>query len=138
MATNSYDDNESTEWKSDGKLANAWITYELAEKTIVNEVSLKLMGWRSKSYPLEIYADDTLVWSGETEPSLGYVYLTLKPIKASKITIRLKGSAKDNDAFGQIVEVAAKSANRMDRGEQQDKKEAYLRIVEVDFLKDIK
>ena len=59
------------------------------------------------AYPLEIYAGDTLIWSGETDKSLGYVHLNVKPVPASEITIRLKGSSTEDDAFGQIVEVAA-------------------------------
>lgn len=68
---------------------------------------MKLTGWRMRSYPLEIYAGDELIWRGETEKSLGYVHLKVKPVPASEITIRLKGSSKEDDAFGQIVEVAA-------------------------------
>ena len=41
---------------------------------------MKLTGWRLRSYPLEIYAGDELIWSGETEKSLGYIHLNVKPV----------------------------------------------------------
>ena len=53
---NSYDDNELSEWRSDGKKENAWVTYRLSRKARVDELTLKLSGWRNKCYPLEVYA----------------------------------------------------------------------------------
>ena len=46
--SNSYDDNELTEWKSDGERDNAWVTYSLGRKAAISEITLKLTGWRSK------------------------------------------------------------------------------------------
>ena len=89
---NSFDDNELSEWKNDGKLSTAWITYQLQRMAQIDEICIKLTGWRQRSYPLEIYAGDELIWSGETERSLGYVHLQVKPIMAREITVRLKGS----------------------------------------------
>lgn len=101
----------------------------------INEICLKLTGWRMRSYPIEIYAGDTLVWSGETDKSLGYVHLQVKPVPASEITIRLKGSNTEDDAFSQIVEVAAPVANELDlyKTKGGDKTGHELRIVEVEF-----
>ena len=64
---NSYDDNELSEWANDGQLSTAWITYTLAEKASVDDICIKLNGWRSRSYPLEVYAGNELIWSGNTE-----------------------------------------------------------------------
>lgn len=134
-ACKSCDDNELSEWKNDGKASTAWIKYHLERIARVDEVCMKLTGWRMRSYPLEIYAGDELIWSGETEKSLGYVHLKVKPIPASEITIRLKGSSKEDDAFGQIVEVAAPVANELDlfKAKDGDKTNHELRIVEVEF-----
>ena len=134
-ACKSFDDNELSEWKNDGKASTAWIKYHLERIARVDEVCMKLTGWRMRSYPLEIYAGDELIWSGETEKSLGYVHLKVKPIPASEITIRLKGSSKEDDAFGQIVEVAAPVANELDlfKAKDGDKTNHELRIVEVEF-----
>lgn len=131
----SLDDNELSEWKNDGKASTAWIKYHLERIARVDEVCMKLTGWRMRSYPLEIYAGDELIWSGETEKSLGYVHLKVKPVPASEITIRLKGSSKEDDAFGQIVEVAAPVANELDlfKAKDGDKTNHELRIVEVEF-----
>ena len=134
-ACKSLDDNELSEWKNDGKASTAWIKYHLERIARVDEVCMKLTGWRMRSYPLEIYAGDELIWSGETEKSLGYVHLKVKPVPASEITIRLKGSSKEDDAFGQIVEVAAPVANELDlfKAKDGDKTNHELRIVEVEF-----
>ncbi|WP_302462373.1 DUF4982 domain-containing protein [Phocaeicola plebeius] len=134
-ACKSCDDNELSEWKNDGKASTAWIKYHLERIARVDEVCMKLTGWRMRSYPLEIYAGDELIWSGETEKSLGYVHLKVKPVPASEITIRLKGSSKEDDAFGQIVEVAAPVANELDlfKAKDGDKTNHELRIVEVEF-----
>lgn len=63
---------------------------------------------------MEIYAGDELIWSGETEKSLGYIHLNVKPVLTNEITIRLKGASKEGDGFGQIVEVAAPAAGELD------------------------
>ena len=111
----SYDDNELSEWKNDGRLSTAWITYRLARKAVVDDICLKLTGWRLRSYPLEIYAGKQLIWDGETPRSLGYVHLTpTRSVKTNEITIRLKGAGKDKDAFGGIVEVAEPAAGELD------------------------
>lgn len=138
-ACKSFDDNELGEWKNDGKASTAWIKYHLERVARVDEVCMKLTGWRMRSYPLEIYAGDELIWSGETDKSLGYVHLKVKPVPASEITIRLKGSSKEDDAFGQIVEVAAPVANELDlfKAKDGDKTNHELRIVEVEFKENL-
>ena len=134
---NSWDDNELSEWRNDGRLSTAWITYQLAEPAAVNEISLKLTGWRQRSYPIEVLADNQIVWRGNTQKSLGYVSLLIdKPVKARQYTIRQTGAATDKDAFGQVSELAGGPATELDLyktpNSQQVKGE--LRIVEIDFL----
>ena len=132
----SIDDNEETEWKNDGSSHTSWMTYEFDKPQRLDEVSIKFTGWRRRSYPIEIFADTTLVWEGKTDMSLGYVHLWVKPIVASKVTIRLKGTATESDAFGQITELAAPVANELDlyKAKDGDKVRSELRIVEIDFL----
>ena len=137
-ASRSFDDNELSEWKNDGRLSTAWITYRLAEKTVVDDICLKLTGWRLRSYPLEVYAGNTLIWSGETERSLGYIHLTpAKRVKTDEITIRLKGAGKDKDAFGGITEVAQPAAGELDlyKAKNGGNTNSELRIVEIEMLK---
>ena len=136
----SFDDNELSEWKNDGRLSTAWITYKLEKKAAVDDICIKLTGWRLRSYPLEIYAGRQLIWSGETDRSLGYVHLKpTRKVKSDEITIRLKGAGKDKDAFGGIVEVAEPAAGELDlfkaKGGADAKSE--LRIVEVEFLEQV-
>jgi hypothetical protein len=138
-AANSFDDNELSEWRNDGRLSSAWITYTFERAARVDEVCIKLTGWRMRSYPLEIYAGDKLVWSGDTDRSLGYVHIPVTPVLANRMTIRLKGSATESDAFGQIVEVAAPAAGELDlfKAKNGDKTNNELRIVEVEFKENI-
>ena len=138
-AINSFDSNELSEWKNDGRLSTAWITYQLERKAEIDDICIKLTGWRKRSYPLEIFADDELIWSGNTEQSLGYIHLAVKPVRSDKITIRLKGAAKEADAFKQIVEVVEPSAGDLDllRAKNGEKTNNELRIVEVEFLETI-
>ena len=151
-AYRSFDDNELSEWKNDGRLSTAWITYRLERKTVIDDICLKITGWRLRSYPLEVYAGKTLIWSGNTERSLGYVHLTpTKRVNTDEITIRLKGAGKDEDAFGGITEVAQPAAGTLDlplatEGTQEldlfkaknggDTKNE-LRIIEIEVLEDL-
>lgn len=131
----SYDDNERSEWSNDGRLSTAWITYKLERRAEIDDICIKLAGWRQRSYPIEVYAGDSLVWSGNTPKSLGYVHLTIdKPVRSDKITLRLKGATHDADAFGQIVEVAAAQAGELDIIKDKKGKNSSLRIVEIEFL----
>ena len=136
-ASRSFDDNELSEWKNDGRLSTAWITYRLARKAVISDICLKLTGWRLRSYPLEVYAGKTLIWSGDTQRSLGYVHLTpTQRVSTNEITIRLKGAGKDKDAFGGIVEVAEPAAGELDlfKAKNGDATHNELRIVEIAFL----
>ena len=140
-ASRSFDDNELSEWKNDGRLSTAWIKYRLEKKTVIDDICLKLTGWRLRSYPLEIYAGKTLIWSGDTERSLGYIHLKpTKQVKTNEITIRLKGAGKDKDAFGGIVEVAEPAAGELDlfKAKNGGETKSELRIVEIEFLQNIK
>ena len=134
----SYDDNELSEWRNDGKLNTAWITYKLEREAMVDDVCIKLTGWRMRSYPLEIYAGKKLIWSGDTDMSLGYVHLPVKPIKTNEITIRLKGSSKENDAFGQITELDPNQELDLFKSPNASEVGGMLRIIEIDFLENIK
>lgn len=139
-ASASYDDNELSEWKNDGRLATGWISYRLERRATIDDICVKLTGWRQRSYPIEVYAGDTLVWSGNTDRSLGYVHLNIdKPMMADTYTIRLKSSATDSDAFGQIIEVAEPAAGELDlfKAKGGDKVNNELRIVEIEFLESL-
>lgn len=140
-AQNSWDDNELSEWRNDGKLSTAWITYELAEEAAVDEISIKLTGWRQRSYPIEVYAGEQLVWKGNTDKSLGYISLFIDtPVKAKTYTIRQIGSTTDKDAFGQVTELAGGPATELDlyKTPGSENVRGELRIVEVDFLQRLK
>lgn len=127
---NSLDDNELSEWLSDGKLENAWIKYEFSESKTINHVVLKLVGWRTQSYPLQILIDGKQVYLGTTPRSLGYVTLSFPATSGKSVTIKLNGEASNRDAFGNIIEItgtpdASSSANKGGK--------SILGIVEAEF-----
>lgn len=105
-ARNSIDDDEVTDWTSDGKAATAWIKYDLAAASNIDQVVLKLVGWRTQSYPIRISVDDKVVFTGMTPRSLGYVTLKFAPVFGKTVKIELTGNASNRDAFGNIVEIA--------------------------------
>lgn len=117
QAKNSFDDNELSDWTSDGKAENAWIKYEFAKTEKINQVVLKLIGWRTQSYPIQILVDKKQVFLGTTPRSLGYVTLSFPETSGKSVTIKLNGEASNRDAFGNIIEItgtpdANSSANK--------------------------
>ncbi len=134
-AAASYDDNELSEWTNDGHLGTGWITYHFDRMAQIDEVCVKFTGWRMRSYPIQIYAGDELIWEGETQRSLGYVHIPVKPVMTREVTIMLKGAATDSDAFSGIVEVVAPAAGELDlfKAENAEAPSNELRIVEIEF-----
>ena len=130
----SCDDNELSEWKSDGKKENAWVTYQLGRKAQVSELTLKLTGWRNKCYPLEIYAGKQKVWEGITDATLGYCHIHIsKPTKTNQLTIKMVAPVQDSGKFGDTKELAGGNAGEFDRLKAAPGK-VELRIVEADIL----
>lgn len=128
----SFDDNELSEWTNDGKLSTGWITYELERDAVVSEVELKLSGWRMRSYPIQIFVDDVEVYKDETERSLGYVCLPVKPTKGRFVKIQLIGQSTESDAYSQIVEITGKIELDLYRDPNATDARGQLRIVEVE------
>ena len=104
-AKNTVDDDEMTNWASDGKAGTAWIKYNFAKPENVNQVVLKLVGWRTQSYPIRISVDDKVVFTGLTPRSLGYVTFNFPNAIGKSVKIELTGDASNRDAFGNIVEI---------------------------------
>jgi hypothetical protein len=132
----SYDDNELSEWSNDGNIATGWITYELERDAVVNEIELKLTGWRMRSYPIRIFVDDTEVYRGETQKSLGYVSIPVTPAKGRFVKIQLIGASNENDAFGGIVEITGKKELDLYRDPNAANGKGQLRIVEAEAYGD--
>ena len=133
----SYDDNETTEWMNDGKLSTGWIKYQLAEEAEVSEVCLKLAGWRTRSYPIEILVDNKLVWKGETKQSLGYVTIPVTPTKGKSLTIRLTGSGTEKDAFQNMIEVNGTKELDGFKDPKNLNTKGQLRIIEIEVYSKI-
>ncbi|MES2337189.1 MAG: sugar-binding domain-containing protein [Pseudomonadota bacterium] len=131
-AGRSTDDNELSRWVSDGKPDTAWIEYRFAGPVTLSEIDLKLVGWRSRSYPLRITLDGKTVWEGRTERQLGYAHLAFAAARGSVLRIQQTATVEDRDAFGKVVELdTARKAG--DTGADSVPPGWTLGIVEADF-----
>lgn len=131
-AKSTTDDNELSRWASDGQPASAWIEYRFASPVTLNEIDLKLVGWRSRSYALNIAIDGKTVWEGTTERSLGYVSVPFEPRRGSVVRITQTAPVTDRDRFGNVVELnTARAAG--DTGADTVPPGWTLGIVEADF-----
>ena len=128
-----FDDNELSEWKGGRE-----ITFTLERPAAVDDICMKLAGWRNNRYPLEVYAGESLVWKGVTPTSLGYVHLEIaNPVVSDTFTIRISDSrnkTSDNSSETTVVptELAGGKANELDRTNSRSGQ--AIRIVEVEFL----
>jgi beta-galactosidase len=123
-----FDDNENTSWKNDGKRDTAWIQFELERSATVSEITLKLGGWRNKSYPLRVTVDGKQAYVGTTPKSLGYVTLPLKPTPGKAVRIELVGAIDEKDGFGMVEVTGKKLDDTKDSGGK-----GILEIVEVEI-----
>lgn len=125
----SFDDNELSEWESEGDISKAFITYILKKEAVISEVEMKLVSWRNKSYPIKISVGDKVVYQGMTPKTLGYFSIPLSaPAKGRTVKVELVGDVTEKDAFGGVVEITEKK-------ELQENKKAdrSLGIVEIEF-----
>jgi beta-galactosidase len=98
-AAYSFDDDETTSWTSADGIDLSWIEYELARPVSLHEATLKLGGWRERSYPIRLLVDGVEVQRESTRPSLGYVTLPLKNVHGRTVRIELAATGSANDAF---------------------------------------
>ena len=129
-AAKMYDDNEKSQWASDGHLENAWATFTLERPAAIKQISIRPLDFRKNSYPLEVTtADGTVVWTGYTPKGLGNVCLNIeKPVKSDVYKIRMLGPATVKEAFGDMTELAAKK-NVSTKASKSNK----LSIFEIEF-----
>ncbi|ESQ81324.1 sugar-binding domain-containing protein [Asticcacaulis sp. YBE204] len=131
-APKSHDDNERSTWNSDGAPNGAWIEYTLDDAQPVSNVSLRLTGWRVRSYPIRILLDGKEVYKGEAAKSLGYVDFNFPAQKAKALRIELTSATQDRDGFGNIIEVTT-DRDGASTGAEKVKTGNILSIVEADI-----
>jgi len=134
-AAASCDDNELSDWVNDGKLETAWIEYQLEKISDIDEIDLKLNNFRSRSYPIQVFVDDRLVYDGDTKTTLGYCTLSFPSTRGRRIKIQLKGSSYVA-AENKHAEVGGK---KLDDGVARNDAHAKgtLSIIEIDIHKKI-
>ncbi|MBN1185065.1 MAG: DUF4982 domain-containing protein [Bacteroidales bacterium] len=131
----SFDGSQNTRWVNDGKLETGWIDYQLEREAEVSEIALKLSGWRTRSYPIEVSLNDTIIFKGLTEPNLGYFYIKPdKPVKADHVKIRLFGQSEINDAYN-IVEITGK-LDKETANDMAVQNVTSLNIVEIELFEE--
>lgn len=138
--TLSYDTYENTAWESASKLDSAWVTYTLSELTNIDEVCLKMKGFRSTSYPIQVFAhpegssEPVKIWEGWTPKGLGFVHLPIPADapKSQRYTIKMVGTSTDKDAFGAIKEMDSRNDEKASKGGKS------LKIIEIEFLRNLK
>lgn len=129
-AYKSMDRYENTEWASIADSDSAWIDYTLAEVAVIDEICIKMSGFRNTSYPIAVFADGKEVWRGNTPKSLSFVRLKLHDAPAAQhYTIRLVGDTDVKDAFGAVREMDSRNNEKTTKGR------SMLKIIEVEFLK---
>lgn len=130
----SLDDNELSDWTSDGREGTGWIQYDLARPETIDQVVLKLVGWRTQLYPLKISVDGKVVFSGTTPRSLGYVTLPFLPATGKTIKIELVGEATNRDSLGNIIEITGNADPNSAANRGSSRK---LGIVEAEFYQSL-
>jgi len=128
------DDNETTHWASDGKPGTAWIEWQLPTPQRVDELDLKLIGWRLRSYPLRVTVDGKTVYDGVPEKNLGYTSLKLRSATGKNIRLTLTGPTEDRDAFGKIIEITGPRAG-LDTGAEKVPAGMALGIIEAELYR---
>ncbi|MDC7677498.1 sugar-binding domain-containing protein [Asticcacaulis machinosus] len=136
-AAKSRDDNEASVWNSDGTATGAWIEYDLGTPQAVDMVSLRMTGWRVRSYPLHITLDGQTVYRGTPEKNLGYADLNWPVKTGQKLKIELISPTEDRDGFGNIIEVTT-DRQGASTGAEKVKTGNILSIVEADILGPVK
>ncbi len=128
----SYDTFENTSWDSSNKRDSAWITYTLAERTRIDDICVKMKGFRATTYPIAVYAGDSLVWQGWTPKALSYIHIPLKDApETDTYTIRSLGASTTRDAFGAVKELDAANDEKVAEGK------SAIKIIEIEFLKNM-
>lgn len=126
------DDNENTRWQSANDLDSAWIQFTLPANEAVDEICLKLHKFRMTSYPIAVYAGDSLLVQTRTPKSLSYIRIPTPKFRASSsniITIKSVGSQTTRDAFGAVKELDPKNNEFISTSGNN-----ALSIIEIEFI----
>ncbi|ETS84962.1 hypothetical protein PFICI_02987 [Pestalotiopsis fici W106-1] len=97
-AEETYDDDETTIWRSNSSTSTAWIRYQLAASATVNAVNIKFRSFKS-THAISVSVDDTVVWSGRSTAGLGYWTAEFNATEGSTVQINsLSGALEITEA----------------------------------------
>ena len=95
-----FDDNEATAWTGAGP-----IVFHLERSAELHEITMKVGGFRARSYPIRVRVGEREVYTGATRRSLGYITLPLVPATGDRVEIELLAGSEAREAFGEITEL---------------------------------
>lgn len=104
-ARNAIDDNELSQWSSDGDVSRGWIRLDLDRPQAISQITLKVGNHRTTSYPVRIAIDGRQVWSGRVGQKLTYDTIAFEPVEGGSVMIALQGVTHVEDPFGDLVEI---------------------------------
>ena len=130
-----YDDNEETDWSNGKESGGAWAEFTLVRPAKLTELTVRLAGWRSRSYPLRVTLDGQEVYRGATPTSLGYVTLPLASQAPGKVVrVQLIGRSEAEQGFSGITELA----NAANASDGPTVAEGSLSFSEIEFYESVR
>jgi hypothetical protein len=103
-AVNSYDRNRATRWANDGTVANGWIRYDLGAVSEADRVKVRFNNGVSRTFPIRIDIDGTVVFNGNTSMTSGYWETAFTPAGGRYVTITMTGNNSDGSGWFSIRE----------------------------------
>ena len=86
-----YDNDEDTRFNNSGNQELGWIQFYLEEKKQIDNIDVLFFRSDSRTYPIEVTINGTVVFDGETEQADDYWSVPIKPMVGDTITIRMTG-----------------------------------------------
>ncbi|BAV08855.1 beta-galactosidase [Filimonas lacunae] len=129
-AAEAFDDDETTDWFSNGIMDSSWIAFETEYINTFNAITLKLNNFRTCSYPIRILVDKKEVFKGNTPRGLGYFTIEFAAYRGKKVRVELLSAADVKGDKG--TEMNGKKLGDGVEREEQDGK-ARLSIIEAEL-----
>jgi hypothetical protein len=87
----------------------------------IDQVVLKLVGWRTQTYPLKITVDDKIVYHRNDIALARIRDDQFAPVTGKSIKIELTGEATNRDRLGNIIEITGAAIQTRRQSRRGDK-----------------